>query len=108
MRIALRDINKKGIEIGERQNRCHDDSLKPCESKKWPLAVNYTHNQYNQLLCSYHTVVQNKHALNRAQTFIKSTTYKNGYGRNKKMHNRKFTSAATKTTCRGIRMIELF
>ena len=27
MRIALRDINKKGVEIGERQNRCHDDSL---------------------------------------------------------------------------------
>ena len=25
VRIALRDINKKGIEIGERQNRCHDD-----------------------------------------------------------------------------------
>ena len=24
VRIALRDINKKGIEIGERQNRCHD------------------------------------------------------------------------------------
>ena len=24
LRIALRDINKKGIEIGERQNRCHD------------------------------------------------------------------------------------
>ena len=23
--IALRDINKKGVEIGERQNRCHDD-----------------------------------------------------------------------------------
>ena len=21
----LRDINKKGVEIGERQNRCHDD-----------------------------------------------------------------------------------
>jgi len=26
MRIALRDINKKDIEIGERQNRCHDDT----------------------------------------------------------------------------------
>ena len=25
--IALRDIHKKGVEIGERQNRCHDDSL---------------------------------------------------------------------------------
>ena len=25
MRTALRDINKKGVEIGERQNRCHDD-----------------------------------------------------------------------------------
>ena len=24
--IALRDINKKGVEIGERQNRCHDDT----------------------------------------------------------------------------------
>ena len=24
VRIALRDINKKGVEIGERQNRCHD------------------------------------------------------------------------------------
>ena len=23
--IALRDINKKGVEIGERQNRSHDD-----------------------------------------------------------------------------------
>ena len=28
VRIALRDINKKGVEIGERQNRCHDDSLR--------------------------------------------------------------------------------
>ena len=26
MPIALRDINKNGVEIGERQNRCHDDS----------------------------------------------------------------------------------
>jgi len=26
VRIALRDINKKGVEIGERQNRCHDDT----------------------------------------------------------------------------------
>ena len=25
MCIALRDINKKGVEIGERQNRCHND-----------------------------------------------------------------------------------
>jgi len=25
VRIGLRDINKKGREIGERQNRCHDD-----------------------------------------------------------------------------------
>ena len=25
MRIALRDIIKKGIEISERQNKCHDD-----------------------------------------------------------------------------------
>ena len=25
MHIALRDINKKGVEIGERQNRCHDN-----------------------------------------------------------------------------------
>ena len=25
MRIALCDINKKGVEIGERQNKCHDD-----------------------------------------------------------------------------------
>ena len=25
VRIALRGINKKGVEIGERQNRCHDD-----------------------------------------------------------------------------------
>jgi len=25
VRIALRDINKKGVVIGERQNRCHDD-----------------------------------------------------------------------------------
>jgi len=27
VRIALRDINKKGVEIRERQNRCHDDSF---------------------------------------------------------------------------------
>ena len=27
MRIALRDINKKGVEIGERQNRCQDDTM---------------------------------------------------------------------------------
>ena len=26
VRIALRDINKKGVEIGERQNRCHYDT----------------------------------------------------------------------------------
>ena len=26
VRIALRDINKKGVEIDERQNRCHDDT----------------------------------------------------------------------------------
>jgi len=26
VRIALHDINKKGVEIGERQNRCHNDS----------------------------------------------------------------------------------
>ena len=32
VRIALRDINKKGVEIGERQNRCHDDSIKPTYS----------------------------------------------------------------------------
>ena len=25
VRISLRDINKKGVEIGERQNRCHDN-----------------------------------------------------------------------------------
>ena len=25
VRIALRGINKKGVEIGVRQNRCHDD-----------------------------------------------------------------------------------
>jgi len=25
MRVILRDINKNGVEIGERQNRCHDD-----------------------------------------------------------------------------------
>jgi len=28
MRIALRDINKQGVEIGERQNRCHNNSLR--------------------------------------------------------------------------------
>ena len=27
VRIALRDINKKGVEIGDRQNRCQDDSV---------------------------------------------------------------------------------
>ena len=27
MCIALRDINKKGVEIGERQNRCHNNSV---------------------------------------------------------------------------------
>ena len=27
VRIALLDNNKKGVEIGERQNRCHDDTL---------------------------------------------------------------------------------
>ena len=27
VRIALRDINKNGVEIGERQNRCHDDNI---------------------------------------------------------------------------------
>jgi len=27
MRIALRDTNKTGVEIGESQNRCHDDSF---------------------------------------------------------------------------------
>jgi len=27
VRIALHGINKKGVEIGERQNRCHDDTL---------------------------------------------------------------------------------
>ena len=27
VRISLRGINKKGVEIGERQNRCHDDRL---------------------------------------------------------------------------------
>ena len=27
MRIALRDINKKSVEIGERQNRYHDDRI---------------------------------------------------------------------------------
>ena len=26
VRIALHDINKKGVEIGERQNRCQDDT----------------------------------------------------------------------------------
>ena len=26
VRIAIRGINKKGVEIGERQNRCHDDT----------------------------------------------------------------------------------
>jgi len=25
--IALHDINKTGVEIGERQNGCHDDSV---------------------------------------------------------------------------------
>jgi len=25
--ITLRDIYKTGVEIGERQNRCHDDSI---------------------------------------------------------------------------------
>ena len=29
VRIAIRDINKKGIEIGERQNRCHNDIYLP-------------------------------------------------------------------------------
>jgi len=27
VRIALHDINKKGVEIGERQNRCHDNTV---------------------------------------------------------------------------------
>jgi len=27
MCIALRDINKKGVEIGERQNRCYWDIM---------------------------------------------------------------------------------
>ena len=25
VRIALRGINKKGVELGDPQNRCHDD-----------------------------------------------------------------------------------
>jgi len=25
--IALNDINKKGVEIGERPNRCHNDAI---------------------------------------------------------------------------------
>jgi len=37
MRIALHDINKKGVEIGERQNRCHDDIIK-FDSPKYLLS----------------------------------------------------------------------
>ena len=33
VRIALRDINKKGVEIGERQNRCHDDGVTLMEGR---------------------------------------------------------------------------
>ena len=33
VRIALRDIHKKGVEIGERQNRCHDDGVTLMEGR---------------------------------------------------------------------------
>jgi len=34
VRIALRDINKKGVEIGEHQNRCQDDNSL-CSFFRW-------------------------------------------------------------------------
>jgi len=43
--IALRDINEKGVEIEERQNTCHDDSVKHCSL----TCVNLIgHAQYHQ------------------------------------------------------------
>ena len=35
MRIVLRDINKKGVEMGERQYRCHDDIRLSLEVKMY-------------------------------------------------------------------------
>jgi len=34
VRIALRGINKKGVEIGELQNRCHNDTGKCVDNFK--------------------------------------------------------------------------
>ena len=53
MRIALRDVNEKGVEIGECQNRCHDDisiikvlqgSEAPLLGRLLPLAIFLSHN----------------------------------------------------------------
>ena len=40
VRIALRDINKKGAEIGESQNRCHDDKTTLQNTHNVPFGIN--------------------------------------------------------------------
>jgi len=45
VRIALRDISEKGVEIGERQNRCHDDKQLITITKlqnAWIIKYTYT------------------------------------------------------------------
>ena len=50
VRITLRDINKKGVEIGERQNRCrHEDSEKPLHMKHWVAYLNVYKNKLYQI-----------------------------------------------------------
>ena len=44
VRIALRDINKKGVEIDERQNRCNDDSLYTSSFRSYILTCNLVNN----------------------------------------------------------------
>jgi len=49
VRIALRDINKKGVEIGERQNRCHDDMYNLFQSIS--LQTCSKHHNYQATMC---------------------------------------------------------
>ena len=53
VRIALRDINKKGVEIDERQNRCQDD----CSFKTFSCHI-------------HQTVVDIRNCLYRTQYYI--------------------------------------
>ena len=63
MRKALRDINKKGVEIVERQNRCPDDTLPQdthVNKNKLELEVKWSRNANIKPFYSYNVYIMFK------------------------------------------------